>query len=320
MSQLTKNNKPLIPIFFASDDNYVPFLAVSIKSMLDNASKDYFYNVYVLTEGISKSNEERLKNYKTENSEIIFVDLSSYIAKIRDRLSSTLRDYYTESIFYRLFIASLYPEYSKAIYLDCDIVVLGDISKFYNIDLGNNILGAIIDDVIAGNEDFRVYSKYGVGVDYTKYFNSGVLLMNLDEYRKEQIQQRFIYLLIKYNFETAAPDQDYLNVLCYNKVHYIDKGWDKMSTDTDFDGELNLIHYNNFRKPWYYDDVPYGEYFWQYAEKTDYYDEILKIKEGFTEEKHQAKLNGAVKLVELTKNIVNSDKNFYKILNVSKKD
>ena len=320
MNQLTKNNKPIIPIFFASDDNYVPFLAVSIKSLLDNASQDYFYKIYILTEGISKSNEERLKNYATDNSEIIFVDLSSYILKIRDRLSSTLRDYYTESIFYRIFIAALYPEYSKAIYLDCDIVVLGDISKFYNIDLGDNILGAINDDVIVTNDAFRHYSNYGVGVEYSKYFNSGVLVMNLDEFRKQQIQQRFIYLLIKYNFETAAPDQDYLNVLCYNKVHYIDKSWDKMPVGGDYDGELNLIHYNNFRKPWYYDDVQYGEYFWEYARKTDYYEDIMRIKSEFTPEKHQAKLDGAVKLIELTKNIVNSDKNFYKVLNVRKGD
>ena len=320
MSQIIKNEKPVIPIFFASDDNYVPFLAVSIKSLLDNASKDYYYNIYILTEGISRANEERLKRYETENSEIVFVDLSSNIAKIRDRLSSTLRDYYTESIFYRIFIAALYPEYSKAIYLDCDIVVLGDISEFYNINLGDNILGAITDDVIATNEDFRNYAKYGIGVDYTKYFNSGVLVMNLDEYRKEKIQQRFVYLLIKHNFETAAPDQDYLNVLCYDKVRYIDKSWDKMPVGDDYDGALNLIHYNNFRKPWYYDDVPYGEYFWEYAKKTDYYEDILKIKSEFTPEKHQAKLDGAVKLVELTKNIVASDKNFYKVLNVSKKD
>ena len=108
MSQLTKNNKPIIPVFFASDDNYVPFLAVSIKSLLDNASNDYYYNIYILTEGISQTNEERLKKYATENSEIIFVDLSKNIAKIRDRLSSTLRDYYTESIFYRIFILAFY--------------------------------------------------------------------------------------------------------------------------------------------------------------------------------------------------------------------
>ena len=319
MNQLTENNKPIIPIFFASDDNYVPFLAVSIKSLLDNASKDYYYKIYVLTEGISNTNEIRLRELVVEDSEIIFVDLSSNIAKIRDRLSATLRDYYTESIFYRIFIASMYPEYSKAIYLDCDIVVLGDISKFYNIDLGDNILGAVNDDVIVTNAEFRDYSENGVGVEYTKYFNSGVLLMNLDEYRKEKIQQRFVYLLIKHNFETAAPDQDYLNVLCYNKIHYIDKSWDKMPVGDEYDGELNLIHYNNFRKPWYYDDVDYGEYFWEYAKKTGYYEDILEIKNAFTPANHQAKLDGAVKLVEFTRKIVNSDNNFCKVLNVRKR-
>lgn len=304
-----------IPIFFAADDNYVPFLAVSIKSMLDNASKYYFYNIYILTEGISKENQKRLKKYETTNSKIRFVELSSYIAKIKDRLASTLRDYYTESIFYRLFIAALHPELKKAIYLDCDIVVLGDISKLYNTKLGTNILGAVTDDVISGNPDFRIYASEAVGVDYTKYFNSGVLLMNLDEYRKQKIQERFIYLLIKHNFETAAPDQDYLNVLCKDKVLYLDKGWDKMSTDENFDGKLNLIHYNNFRKPWYYDDVPYEKYFWEYAKKTDFYDDILKIKQNFTPEMDKAKVEGAIGLVEMTKRIVASDKNFNKTLN-----
>ena len=193
--------KPLktIPIFFAADDNYVPFLAVSIKSMLDNASKYYFYNIYILTEGISIENQKRLEKYQTQNSKIHFVELSSYITKIKDRLASTLRDYYTESIFYRIFIAALHPELKKAIYLDCDIVVLGDISKLYNTNLGDNILGAVTDDVISGNEDFKIYAKYAVGVDHTQYFNSGVLVMNLEEYRKQKIQERFVYLLIKHN-------------------------------------------------------------------------------------------------------------------------
>lgn len=304
-----------IPIFFASDDNYVPFLAVSIKSLLDNASKFYFYNIHVLTEGISEENKKRLKNYETQNSKINFIELSTYITKIKDRLTTTLRDYYTESIFYRIFIASLCPHYKKAIYLDCDIVVLGDISQFYNINIDNHILGAVTDDVISGNEDFRIYAKYAVGVDHTQYFNSGVLLMNLEEYRNQKIQERFVYLLIKHNFETAAPDQDYLNVLCKGKVKYLDKGWDKMSTDRNFDGKLNLIHYNNFRKPWYYDDVPYEEYFWEYAKKTDFYEDILKIKNSFTAEMDKAKTDGAINLVNMTKQIVDSEKNFYKVLN-----
>ena len=226
-------------------------------------------------------------------------------------MDATLRDYYTESIFYRIFIASLYPEYKKAIYLDGDIVVVDDISKMYNIDLEGNIFGVITDDVINTTPQFVVYAKDGVGVE--NYFNSGVLLMDLDEYRKARVQERFVYLLVKYNFETAAPDQDYLNVLCKDRVKFLDKGWDRMPIG-DFDGELHIIHYNNFKKPWYYDDVMYGDIFWDYAKRTSYYNEIKKIRENFTEQEAAKRLEGVGKLVEQTIRIINDPKNFCRVL------
>lgn len=308
---MNTNEKPIIPIFFASDDNYIPFLAVAIKSLLDNASNEYFYNIHILNTGISEQNQKRLIELETPNSKIFFKDLTQNVIKIRDRLDSTLRDYYTESIFYRIFIATLYPEYKKAIYLDCDIVIVDDISKMYNIDLKGNIFGVITDDVINTTPLFVVYAKEGVGVD--NYFNSGVLLMDLDEYRKERIQEKFVYLLVKYNFETAAPDQDYLNVLCQNKVMFLEKGWDRMPIG-EYDGELHLIHYNNFKKPWYYDDVMYGEYFWEYAKRTNFYNDIKKIRDDFTEEKAQKRLEGVGKLVEQVQRILDDPKNFAKVL------
>ena len=226
----------------------------------------------------------------------------------------SLRDYYTISIFYRLFIASLYPEYKKAIYLDCDIVVPGDISKMYNIDTEGNIFGAITDDVIANNPDFCIYAREAIGVEAHRYFNSGVLLMDLDKYREEDILNKFIHLLTTYNFETAAPDQDYLNALCKDKIKYLDKGWDLMPVGDLYDGEIHLIHYNNFRKPWTYDDVPYGDVFWKYAVKTNFYEDILRVKNSFTSEMAEKHIKGAIGLVEQTKRIVSSEKNFRKIL------
>ncbi|MCR5553784.1 MAG: glycosyltransferase family 8 protein [bacterium] len=308
---LEVNGKKVIPIFFATDDNYIPYMGVAIKSLLLNASKDYFYNVHILHTGLKGENMAKITRLETENSRVYFTDLTDYVIKIRERLDATLRDYYTESIFYRIFIAALYPEYSKAIYLDGDIVVVDDISKMFNIELGDNIFGVITDDVINTNPQFVTYAREGVGVE--KYFNSGVLLMNLDAYRKEKIQERFVYLLVKYNFETAAPDQDYLNVLCENKVKWLVKGWDRMPIG-EYTGPIHLIHYNNFRKPWYYDDVMYGDYFWDYAIRTEFYDELLKIRESFTPEMHKAKEEGAMKLVERTIRIIESDKNFKKML------
>ena len=309
-----KNERKIIPIFFATDDNYVPFLAVAIKSLLDNASPDYFYNIHILTEGLSNENIAKLEENTTENSKLIIDLMGECVADIESNLNASLRDYYTISIFYRLFIAKLYPEYRRAIYLDCDLVVIGDISKLYNIDTEGNIFGVVVDDVIASNPKFREYARLGVGVDDNKYFNSGMLLMDLDKYREEDILNKFLHLLIKYNFETAAPDQDYLNVLCKDKVKYLERGWDRMSTDEDYVGEVYIVHYNNFRKPWYYDNVPYGKYFWEYASKTNYYEQIMQIKNGFNDEMAERHLMGAEGLVEKTIRIVNSEKNFRKVL------
>lgn len=309
-----KNKKPIIPIFFASDDNYVPFLAVSIKSLLDNASKDYNYKIHILCEGLSEESVTRLSRLSTDNSVIDFVDLSPYVERIRERLQSTLRDYYTESIFYRLFIATLYPEYHKAIYLDCDIVVVDDISQMYNMDIGDNIVGACTDDVINYEPNFRRYASDAVGVPSPDYFNSGVLLINLDAFRENKIKERFIYLLCKYNFATAAPDQDYLNVLCKGKVFHMDKNWDRMPIDPVIVDKVHLIHYNNFKKPWYYDDVMFGDVFWEYAKKTEYYEEILNIKQNFTPEMHEKKMKGGENLMALVLKILDSDTTFKKVL------
>ena len=311
---MNTNEKQIIPIFFASDDNYIPFLGVAIKSLLDNASDRYFYNIHILTEGLREDNIKRIKALETPNCKIYFKDLSQNIARIKERLSAILRDYYSVSIFYRIFIATLYPEYHKAIYLDCDIVLVDDISKMYEIDIKDNILGAATDDVVYTSDVFTKYAEDGVGIYNHQYFNSGVLLMNLDAYRENKIQEKFVYLLVKYNFDTICPDQDYLNVLCKDKIFWLDKGWDRMPVG-EFDGELHLIHYNNFKKPWYYDDVRYSEYFWEYARKAeDFFDEILSIKNNFTPKIAKEKEQGIINLANQAIKIYSSENNFCKVL------
>jgi lipopolysaccharide biosynthesis glycosyltransferase len=207
------------------------------------------------------------------------VDVSHALAPIAARLN--LRDYYTVSIYYRLFIASMFPQYHKAIYLDADIAVNGDVSGLYNIPLGQRLVGAVSDAIIAANRDFRLYAEEAVGVPYRSYFNSGVLLMNLDQFRIQSIEEKFIYLLRTYHFNTVCPDQDYLNVLCHGKVLYLDKGWNKMSIDENYGGVPNLVHYNMFYKPWLYRKVAYSDYFWKYAKKTPFYGELRELQRGF---------------------------------------
>lgn len=279
-----ENNLEVIPIFFAIDDGYMPFLAVALESLIENSSKQYYYSIKILYTNIKEENKKKINKYKRENVNIEFVDLNYYIEKVKDKLYT--RDYYTNTTYFRLFIANLYPQYNKAIYLDSDIVVLGDIAELYNQDIGDNLIAAAPDDVIQTIKVFQEYAEKVVGVaDYRNYFNAGILLMNLDEFRKFNFQNKFLYLLETIKF-TVAQDQDYLNRLCKGKVKIIDKAWDKMPiANDDFDEkDLKIVHYNLADKPWHYDNIKYKEYFWKYAKKTEYYNEICKIKENYSEE------------------------------------
>ncbi len=309
--------KQQIPIFFATDDNYIPFLAVAMRSLIDNASKDYNYKILVLNSGISSENISIIKNFANSNFEIEFVNVNEKVDDIADDLSYRLRDYYSNSIYYRLFIPSLFPDYDKALYLDADIVVIDDISKLYFEDLGDNLVGAITDDVVNNNDTFVEYATVALGIDAKDYFNSGILVMNLEEFRKENIEEKFVHLLSKYNFNVIAPDQDYLNYLCKGRVKYLHKGWDRMALieDKHFDDKnLHLIHYNMFQKPWNYSGVPYENYFWEYAKKTCFYDTINNMKKVYTDESKRKDELAGVSLVNRAADIISAKNTFCNVL------
>ncbi len=276
-------DKETIPIFFAVDDAYMACLAVALQSLIDNSSKDNFYLIKILNTNINDENKKRISKYERENVSIEFVDLNYYIEKVKDKLYT--RDYYSKTTYFRLFIPNLYPQFDKVLYLDSDIVILDDIAKLYNIDMGDNLVAAAPDDVIQKISVFAEYAEKVVGVaDYRNYFNAGILLMNLDELRKFDFQKKFLYSLEEIRF-AVAQDQDYLNRLCKGRVKLISKGWNRMPMpDPIPNEEIKLIHYNLAYKPWHFEDIMYKEYFWKYAQKTEYFDEIKKMKENYSEE------------------------------------
>lgn len=293
-----KENLNTIPIFFTVDDKYVPFLAVALQSLIENSSERNYYLIKILYTSITEENQEKIKKYEKENVNIEFVDLNYYINKIKNKLYT--RDYYSVTTYFRLFIPNLYPQYNKALYLDCDIVLLADVAELYNIDMGDNLVAAAPDDVIQKIEVFQEYVEKVVGVaDYRNYFNAGVLLMNLDELRKFNFQEKFLYSLEKIKF-AVAQDQDYLNRLCKGRVKIISNVWDKMPISNDTDtNDLKLIHYNLAFKPWHFEDILYKEYFWKYAKKTEFFDEIIKIRDNYTEEDRFNDKEGDKKLRKL---------------------
>lgn len=274
----TKYNQE-IPVCFATDDNYVPFLAVALASLLDNASKDKFYRIFVLTSGLKQENMDSILKQKTENSSIEFISLSKELDKVQSMFH--LRDYYSKETYYRIFIPNLFPQYEKVLYLDCDITVLGDVSELYNTSIHGYYVGAAVEEVMQTFEVFGNYVEKANGINRKAYFNAGILLINCRRWRNRHIAERFVDLLNRYKFR-VVQDEDYLNVLCKNNIKWINLGWNKTSYENKkFDNKnLKIIHWKINWRPWKYKNVLYEEYFWKYAKMTDFYDYLIQMRDS----------------------------------------
>lgn len=301
-----------IPVFFSTDDNYAPYLDVAITSLIANASKQYIYRIVILHTGLLSETAATLKRNERTGFTIELVDISDELKNIKSRFKNVY--HFSIVTYYRLFIASLFPQYDKIIYLDCDLVVLGDISELYNTDIEDNILGAAPEQFVQNTREFRHYAKKALGLDPDGYVNAGVLIINLEQFRKNDIEKRFIDLITKYDFDLLDPDQAYLNYLCQGKIYVLPNGWNKEPVPLDCEGNKNIVHYALYKKPWQYDDVMYGKYFWEYAELSPFYETILQRRSEFGDAERAQKELAAKEILEHAAKIVDSDYTFLKIL------
>lgn len=276
--------KEIIPVFFTIDDGYAPCLGVALRSLIRNASRDYLYHIHIVYQELSSENKKRLEALEEDHVRILFTEMKDALMEITDRKENLLRcDYFTLTIYFRLFLADMFPEYDKGIYLDSDIVVPGDISKLYRTELGpEQILGGCTDLSIQNVPELVHYLEGSVGVNRMEYINSGVLLMNMKLMRREEFGKRFLEILSRWHVDCLAPDQDYINAMCSGRILYLDPVWDVMpQKDRDPEPDAELIHYNLFDKPWHYQGIQYEDYFWKYAKETEYYPELVQCRDNY---------------------------------------
>lgn len=311
------NNRP-IQIFYACDDNFVKYTIVSLHSMQKNASKEFKYHVHILHTGISDAMKERVLEMKNDCFEISFDDVTEYLVSISDKLP--LRDYYSKTTYYRLFIAEMYPEYDKAIYIDSDTVVQGDISELYRINIDDAYVGACHEQAMLQENVYGTYVEKVVGVPRYNFFNAGMLVINCDRFRIRFVLDKFIEYLHMYNF-VVTQDEDYLNLICKDHVFWLDQRW-----NTEIFGELGypikeakIIHYIMTNKPWHYADCPYADIFWSYAKETKVYDLILAELNAYTDEERQRDRESCDRLMQTAIDETNREDNFLNQMNKFKR-
>lgn len=278
---MREDNK-IVPIFFATDDTYMPFLCVALKSIINKCSISTTYNIHILNTGLSEDSKRLVDNMAADNFNIYFDDITEQLKSIESFLHT--RDYFSKTTYFRIFIPTLYPQYDKALYLDCDIVVNCDIAELFEQELGDNYVAGAPCEAMNTVAEFTAYAQKFLGIKVTEYFNAGILVMNLKVLRAEQLTENFLHLLSIFTF-TVAQDQDYLNVLCHGRAKILPKIWNKMPVEVAGIelNDIKIIHYNLSFKPWHYSDILYEEIFWETAAQTLALDKILAVKAAFSD-------------------------------------
>ena len=283
----------VVPVFLAINNAYAPYAAAAIHSLERASNKKRYYRVIILHDGLSLPNRVRLRSLVTKNMAIEFrkITNSLYLRAIVaycTRRQKGAGDFFSSAVYYyRAFIPRLFPLYKKAIYIDSDTILRGDIGELFDIDLGDKVLAAMVDPKVTVIPEFREYVDNAVGVPHDEYVNSGVQVMDLKKMRECKYLSTMIEMIKKYDADLVAPDQDYLNVILKGQILHLDPVWNSEPCK-DLPEEVKLVHFNLFNKPWRYKNVPCEELFWDAARGTGFYGDLKRQQEAFDEEKQKA--------------------------------
>ncbi len=266
---------------------YLNYAIVMLTSLCVNNPEhnDVFVLHSELKEADFEKMSEALKGYDVE---IISKDVSE---KLGNTSLPTTASWSTE-IYYRLILADILPDtIDRILYLDVDVIVHGSLKELYESEFeGADLMAAedsnATDTLGKTTEKVREMLLPLLGQNY-KYFNSGVLLMNIARIRAVNTFESYINAMKQWDYQMAAPDQDILNFVHYDKVKYI--SWEKYDlfariaykdgwTLSDVREKNKIIHFAG-DKPWNFNSTHFEleKLWWEYAAKTPMYLELMEM-------------------------------------------
>jgi lipopolysaccharide biosynthesis glycosyltransferase len=286
----------------AADDGYAVPLAVTIRSALDSLSPDKRMRLFVLDGGLSTETKSRLL-WSWLDSRLSVQWLCPDIGQVRDLPVS---DHVNTVAYVRLLMASLLPaDVTRVIYLDSDMLVRRDLFELWSEPQGTDVVLAVQDyaapfidspaampnfercqKFLAANWPIANFRELGLGSD-AKYFNSGLLVIDLVQWRREEYASRVLECLRKHRQHVLWWDQYALNVVLAGKWRAIDQRWNQGAhiyvypnwRDSPFDLETYnrlrnspwIVHFCSPTKPWhYFCRHPFRRDFYRCLEETDW--------------------------------------------------
>ncbi|MSS14427.1 DUF4422 domain-containing protein [Porcincola intestinalis] len=288
-----------IAIALSANDYYVPYVSTLLLSIRDHISSYYNYDIIIMNRDISPESKRRLSEQFSDinNVSLRFLDVSKYEKQFAHLF---LRGHFALETYFRLLMPSILPDYDKVLYLDSDIVVNADLAELYNEDIDGYLLAGCHDADTAGlyngfEPDKKEYMDNVLKIKQPyEYFQAGVLLFNLKEFRDTYSTKEMLEFAASYKWQLL--DQDVLNFLAQDKTKIIDMSWNVMTNwrgiripniinrapkylrDEYMDARSHpkIIHYAGPDKPWQQPYSDYAELFWKYARNSIYYEVLIQ--------------------------------------------
>ncbi|EOH4319274.1 glycosyltransferase family 8 protein [Campylobacter jejuni] len=219
-------------IVISCDNNYVKYVAVVIASIIKNTKinsqlKEYPYKFYILSNDISKNNILKLKKLIQHLSNSYY-NCELIIHKIDDSKFHRFPKawHVNHATYYRFEIADI-VEGNKCLYLDADVLVCGDIRELFYMELNNKVAGVVTDS--CSRLWTKLYTKDNKTSSYIEfdplmYFNAGVILIDLNQWKKHDIKNKCIDAFNIYDHGGLA-DQSYLNIALKELTYKLPLNW-----------------------------------------------------------------------------------------------
>lgn len=260
-------------IVFGCDKGYLPHLAVAIRSLI--VHHDTPLTIYLLHTEIDDADWANLVSLDTEKKHQ-FVNCKVNAAEL-NKLAT--KGQFTTAMYYRLLIEDLLP-CDKALYIDSDVVINQNLRALWHMPLGDYHIAAVEEPTFSGE-----YLGMQVGA---KYFNSGVMLMNLKHWREDAISKQVIEYIREKDKSLVWPDQCALNAVINGRWLALNPSYN-MQTNifvmdaaarqkrypfADLDEALRnpaIVHFTGYSKPWHLlNEHPFKKLYWHYLRQTPY--------------------------------------------------
>ncbi|DAB29785.1 MAG TPA: hypothetical protein CFH84_07490 [Sulfurimonas sp. UBA12504] len=263
-------------IVFTADNNYMQHLAVTLISLLEN-NKSEMFKIFIFSSDITDANKEKIEQMVA--SYLCEIQYISFDTKIFEHINAGR---YSIATYYRLLMPK-YLDVDKLLYLDVDMVVHGSIQELYDTDIDNEYIAAVED--AWKNQIYR--DLLGMSKN-AKYFNAGVMVVNLKKWRDENLFDKFIEYEKSSKIDLESHDQDILNAIFDGSWKRLALKFNQYEKNPDLDKENLLkiftkeelvqaqtqpviIHYIGGRKPWHYRNEHLQKtLYWSYLRMTPY--------------------------------------------------